>query len=258
MRYELAKLLHRGRSIVLISETFAPTIQGEGTHAGERVGFIRLANCNLACTWCDTKYSWDWQHYDKKIETKEWADFAVTSLLREWRKEEHIQRVIITGGEPLMQQLSIFDTLTSFNDVNTATVGDRNMKFDVETNGTIVPHPELIELIDMFVVSPKLEHSGDIEKKRLKADALHTFSTLARQGKTIFKFVITNETDIKQVLDIKDTYDIPSDKIWLMPEGTTEEAIVEGIKWLALLAIKYGFNLSPRLHTIIWGQKRGV
>jgi len=41
------------------------SIQGEGVNSGVIAVFLRLAFCNLRGSWCDTKYSWDWQHYDK-------------------------------------------------------------------------------------------------------------------------------------------------------------------------------------------------
>lgn len=249
MRCAYLKHLQVGQSIVLLSETFAPTIQGEGEHAGQRVGFIRLANCNLACSWCDTPYSWDWKKHDKRTETKEWANNAVASLLREWYIKEFIDRVIITGGEPLMQQSALIEALTGV---------DAPMKFDIETNGTIVPTNELANLVDLFVVSPKLSHSGDLEGKRLKADPLNTFSAMARRDKAIFKFVITTPKDLDEVEAICAKHGIVDNKVWLMPEGTEPNDILNGLQWLAPLAVKYRWNVSPRLHTLIWGKRRGV
>ena len=40
------------------------SIQGEGVSAGTPTVFLRLATCNLACTWCDTRYTWDWRRFD--------------------------------------------------------------------------------------------------------------------------------------------------------------------------------------------------
>ena len=53
---------------VKISEIFE-SIQGEGTNAGKDAIFLRTAECNLRCTWCDTKYTWDWKNYsyDKEV-----------------------------------------------------------------------------------------------------------------------------------------------------------------------------------------------
>ncbi len=40
------------------------SIQGEGVNIGVPTVFLRLALCNLKCDWCDTKYTWDWDHYE--------------------------------------------------------------------------------------------------------------------------------------------------------------------------------------------------
>ena len=39
------------------------SLQGEGPTMGTATVFLRLATCNLACSWCDTKYTWDWDQY---------------------------------------------------------------------------------------------------------------------------------------------------------------------------------------------------
>ena len=53
-----------------ISEIFE-SIQGEGNNAGKPAVFLRTAECNLKCIWCDTKYTWDWKNYDYSKEVNE-------------------------------------------------------------------------------------------------------------------------------------------------------------------------------------------
>jgi organic radical activating enzyme len=91
---------------LLVAETFGdknPTFQGEGPSCGTPAVFIRLSRCNLACSWCDTKYTWDWAHYDPR---KESARLAVAALA-EWALSMRPGLVVITGGEPLLQQLKL-------------------------------------------------------------------------------------------------------------------------------------------------------
>src|SRR5438270_12629970 len=71
------------------------TIQGEGFHQGKAAYFIRLGGCDVGCTWCDVKESWDAEKFEK---------FNVESL-RFRVKETPAEIVVITGGEPLLYDL---------------------------------------------------------------------------------------------------------------------------------------------------------
>ena len=90
------------------------TIQGEGFHQGRAAYFIRLAGCDVGCTWCDVKDSWD----------KNQPLFDVRSLKFEVMKTP-AEIVVITGGEPLMHNL---DELTK--ELQTA-----GLKTNIETSG---------------------------------------------------------------------------------------------------------------------------
>lgn len=76
------------------------TIQGEGAHQGKAAYFIRLGGCDVGCVWCDVKDSWDASaHPQKSVEE------ILTGL-----KDIHTNIVVITGGEPLMYDLSELTT----------------------------------------------------------------------------------------------------------------------------------------------------
>lgn len=244
MQYVLKKQIQVGQSIVLINELFAPTVQGEGIHTGQIVGFIRLANCNLACSWCDTPYSWDWKRYDKAAETTEVDVDDLVQTVIDW----NVQRVIVTGGEPLMQQDELIDLMQKLP----------HIKFDIETNGTITPLLTLIQLVDTFNVSPKLSHSGDIAKKRLKDNALMQFASLAQDGKAHFKFVCETVADLREVELIAADFDIPNNAIWIMPEGTDAPTIVFRLEKLIDAVVAKRYNVTTRLHVLAWGHRRAV
>ena len=229
---------------MLINEYFGPTIQGEGVHAGQRVGFIRLADCNLACSWCDTPYSWDWERFDKTVERRDIPIHKLTAIIQSWK----VKRVIITGGEPLIQQPALIELFRENADVN----------FDIETNGTIAPKEELAAWTDMFCVSPKLAHSGDIEKKRIKQASLVAFSNLSYEGIAFFKFVVEQLSDLDEVDKIVYEYVISKSDVWIMFEGKTAEAQLERMRTLSEGVIARGYNISPRLHVLTWDTKRGV
>ena len=72
------------------------TLQGEGVHQGKAAYFIRLGGCDVGCVWCDVKDSWDaGKHPLRKIE----------DLVAEV-KNTPAEIVVITGGEPLMHDLT--------------------------------------------------------------------------------------------------------------------------------------------------------
>lgn len=79
-----------------VMEMFS-SIQGEGYFQGHSAFFIRLAGCNVGCTWCDVKESWD-----EKLHPA----FDIETIVHEV-KEAAIPVVIITGGEPLMHDCTI-------------------------------------------------------------------------------------------------------------------------------------------------------
>ena len=65
-----------------ISEIFE-SIQGEGINAGKQAIFLRTAECNLKCIWCDTKYTWDWKNYDYAKEVNEISIKEIRKLLEQ-------------------------------------------------------------------------------------------------------------------------------------------------------------------------------
>src|SRR5688572_5831052 len=72
------------------------TLQGEGLHQGKAAYFIRLGGCDVGCVWCDVKESWEGgKHPLHSIE------FLVDEV-----KTTPTSIVVITGGEPLMHDLS--------------------------------------------------------------------------------------------------------------------------------------------------------
>ena len=108
-----------------VSEVFGPTFQGEGAFLGQRAGFVRLARCNLDCRWCDTPYTWDWNRFDPAAEI---AEMAVDDVLHRL-DEMAVERVVITGGEPLLQQRRLVPLLEA--------AAERRWSVEVETNGTV-------------------------------------------------------------------------------------------------------------------------
>ena len=97
-----------------INELFE-TIQGEGAFTGQPSIFIRLQGCPVACSWCDTKHTWDINLEDevntqamltKKEESQTWSALSVTDVLAVITEQGYqAKHIVITGGEPAMVDL---------------------------------------------------------------------------------------------------------------------------------------------------------
>lgn len=226
-----------------ISEIFY-SIQGEGINLGRPSIFIRLYYCNLYCSWCDTKYTWENQANAK--EGIDYVNMSVEQILEAISKYE-CKNVVITGGEPLLNQSRLIGLLKVLK--------EKGYYTEIETNGTIIPKEELIKFVDLFTVSPKLSNSGVKFEQRIRYDALKVFSSLPN---SVFKIVIQNKEDIKEVLELVEEIKIDNSKVLLMPEGRSKEVLDERTSWLVEECKKYGFRYTPRLHIMIWGNRRGV
>ncbi|MEO0897716.1 MAG: radical SAM protein [Bacteroidota bacterium] len=107
------------------------TLQGEGAWTGEPTYFVRLAGCDVGCHWCDVKDSW----------TVDENQYYPTTDILSWISETGAKRVVITGGEP-----SIYD-LTLLTD----RLHEAGLLVHIETAG---PHP-LQGSLDWICLSPK-------------------------------------------------------------------------------------------------------
>lgn len=231
-------------------EIFA-SLQGEGPSMGVPVAFIRLSRCNLACRWCDTAYTWRFEgderpHRDGKSFDRvsnqvnlEVADAArrITALGQ--------KRLVITGGEPLLQAGPLADMLAKLPAI----------AVEVETNGTVEPPARLDIHIDQYNVSPKLAHSGNPAALALVPKMLDHWATDER---AFFKFVVGEPADIDEVLALQRAYAIPGQRLFVMPEGTASKVLREKMEWLAPLCLEHGLRLSDRLHIHLYGDNRGT
>ena len=218
------------------------SLQGEGATIGTPSVFLRLATCNLTCSWCDTKYTWDWQHYDYRKEVASLDPQQVeTSILG-----FGCPHLIITGGEPLLQQGELAPLVTSLK--------QQGFYCEVETNGTVAPSTELARDIDQWNVSPKLHTSGNTVERREVPQVLEYFRQLPN---VYFKFVMVEPSDIGKVCALRDRYDLPGERIILMPEGQTAEVIQSRSQWVSAACTENGFRFSTRLHILLWGDQRG-
>lgn len=120
------------------------SVQGEGFHAGIPHVFVRFGNCNLRCEWCDT----DFLTYEER---------NLESIVDEVLSYD-CDRVIFTGGEPALQDLSTIGS----------SLKKEGISLSIETNGTIEVDP----IIDWICVSPKDQLYPNAKIKQRQGDEL--------------------------------------------------------------------------------------
>jgi len=233
-----------------LNDVFGPTIQGEGPYMGRVVNFIRLGLCNLHCFQCDTKQTWDKDHYDLKKENP--ATEADEILERVEALEGFQNVVVISGGEPLMHQ-----DRAGFRHLLRGLV-KRNYSVHIETNGTRLVRSEIVDLIKHFSVSPKitsaLVSSVDEASKRIKMPVLKQFASYAKLDKACFKIVCEMPEDVLEANALRKELDLFEDDFWIMPAGQTPQDTDNSTRLILPTVLKLGMNFSPRLH-ILTGVK---
>lgn len=202
------------------------SIQGEGPWSGKPVVFIRLAGCNLRCTWCDTQYT------KGGIKTISEIVAKARNLSERWTPS-----VVITGGEPFVQNIKpLVDFLL-----------EACIEVQIETNGTLAIPDFPYEHVTI-VCSPKAgKIQNDIQR--------HCYN---------YKYVIANkEIGFLTGLPIAPTQDggrrgppLPEEfndeEIWIMPrDGDTPEEQRANERLAVDVCKGHGYRLSMRLHKIL-------
>ncbi len=197
-----------------ICELFT-SIQGETTFQGLPFTFIRVAGCNLNCKWCDTQYA---RGNGKEMKIDDIINFV---------KRQGLKYVMVTGGEPLLQE-------------ETYILCDDLLKMGytvlVETNGSILVDKlkkEIIKIVDV-----KCPSSGEHEKMKFE-----NFKYLTEKDE--IKFVIMNRKDYEYAKRIIQEFDLWGRKILFSPVHNVMSARTLA-EWL--LEDKLNAKLQIQLH----------
>jgi organic radical activating enzyme len=121
--------ISNGSRLPLVEDFFS--LQGEGFHAGKAAYFIRLGGCDVGCSWCDSRFSWN-PDLHPLVETDKIISKAILS---------GTDSVVVTGGEPLMWNLDLLCSGLKKNNISTY----------IETSGAY----ELTGYWDWICLSPK-------------------------------------------------------------------------------------------------------
>ena len=177
---------------IKVSEIFT-SFQGEGPYVGTPATFLRLYGCNLECEWCDTDIS----TYEI-LSVDDVAEIILTQM-----EFNNIKTLIITGGEPTLQMEEIKRLIKELPE---------DIKIQMETNGSLFEYIPEIE----YVISPK----QDKEK---------VFENYYSYENTFFKFVITSQEDIDEVISLKEKYGYDK-TIWLQGEFSRDGEMADLIR----------------------------
>ena len=208
-----------------INEIFY-SLQGEGTWTGLPNIFIRATNCNLRCSFCDTKYAYE-----------EGTEMTIPEIMNDIKKYS-CTRVCLTGGEPLLQKdtFPLLDTLAKKNYITC-----------VETNGSLSIQPLVKRkeiLISLDIKCPSSQMHTKMDMKNL--------SLLRTQDQ--LKIVIQNKEDYKYAKTVIKKYKTKGaiffQPVWnsLQPSQLAEWILNDG------LPVKLGLQL----HKIVFGDKKGI
>ena len=213
-----------------IAEIFS-SIAGEGSWMGRPATFIRFSGCNLSCEWCDEKHARSGEGEFRSVE----------EILEECRSAG-LRRVVITGGEPLLQKE---DCLKLARELTKS--GFRVM---IETNGTLLNR--LTQ--DERVVLRECEVTVSPKKGNVSGNAVRAAINLSAQ----FKFVVgENSWKCEEVRELVNRYSIDRESVWLMPMSVDGEIREELAREVWKFCVKEGYNYSDRLHVRVWKGEKG-
>jgi 7-carboxy-7-deazaguanine synthase len=240
-------------STIPVLEIFGPTIQGEGAVIGTKTMFVRTAGCDYSCKWCDSAFTWDGSAKD---EINQLTAEEIWRQLKELGKD-HFSHVTISGGNPVL--LKNIGGLVSI-------LRENGIRIGVETQGS--KWQDWLSNVHDVTVSPKPPSSGmttDYEK----LDAIIDNLQRSKDSQLSLKVVVFNDDDFAYAKVIHRRY--PSVSFYLQV-GNDDVQGVENVTLVQSLLTKYEWLIDqvvmtsemnnvkvlPQLHTLVWGNKRGV
>ena len=212
-------------AVLAVCEIFS-SIQGEGSYSGFPCFFIRLSGCNLRCSYCDTRYSF-----------QPGKSMSAGDILAMW-KQSRIPLVLITGGEPLLQP-GVYDLMDLLLQAGATCL--------LETNGSIsiarVPS-RVIKILDWK--TPGSGFSASFIKENLKFIS----------KKDQIKFVIVSKSDYEWVHNkVKSWFLHHICEVIFSPAYNMVEP-QELASWM--LKDRPVARLQIQLQKVLWGDRKGT
>ncbi len=212
-----------------INELFE-TIQGEGSFTGQPSIFIRLQGCPVACSWCDTKHTWEIRAeqqvagqtmLNKPEESDTWAELTIDEILVIFSQENYqAKHIVLTGGEPCMVDLTpLCDALEK-----------NGYSCQVETSGTF---PVQVSAQCWVTVSPKVNMKGGYK----------ILSSAMKRANEI-KHPVATEQHIDDLKGLLALHNVENTQVYLQPISQKERATQLAIK----TCIENNWRLSVQVH----------
>ena len=208
------------------------SINGEGLRQGELASFIRFANCNLRCSYCDTRYS---------FENPVFKEEAIDEIIN-WVNNQNVKNVTLTGGEPLIQK-----------DIKKLMIKLSNLgyRIEIETNGSI----DIKDFLNIKNVSFTLDYKLPISLMEHKMN-LDNYKYITKLDSV--KFVCGTNEDLLKTKEIINKYDLIN-KTNCMISPVFNMIELPNIVDFMILNNLNDVKLCLQIHKFIWDpNKRGV
>ena len=213
------------------------SINGEGESNGFLSTFIRFYGCNLRCSYCDTKYSYE-------IDSPHLYDGMTAEEILQYCKSTGIKRVTLTGGEPLIQK-GIKDLI--------AMLGVNGFRVEIETNGSIP-----IKVFARMIVRPVLTLDYKTASSGCEAANITEDNYKYLMPCDSVKFVVGSRDDMEKMLNVVGENRLTSKCHVLVSPILGSIDPVEIVDFLKEHE-ENDIRMQLQLHKYIWNpQKRGV
>lgn len=250
-----------------VLEVFGPTIQGEGMMIGRKTVFVRTAGCDFKCSWCDSAFTWDGSAKDQiKMMSPGEIVAEVSRVIGE--KKTSCDHVTISGGNPALIGFPMEMLIDSLHEDGV------EFRVGLETQGSV--WQSWMTKIDDLTLSPKPPSSMMAFDGLMFAWILQNLN-FAKTNYSV-KVVVFNDEDFEFAKRVRKAIARLRSVPFYLQVGNTEHkmpvdeqspniewfrsALIDKYEWLSNKVLADSEMSSvitlPQLHTLVWGNKRGV
>ncbi|SER81089.1 7-carboxy-7-deazaguanine synthase QueE [Salipaludibacillus aurantiacus] len=237
-----------------VLEVFGPTIQGEGMVVGQKTMFVRTAGCDYSCSWCDSAFTWDGSAKDEIIQMTPEEVWERLNCLA----PGNFSHVTVSGGNPAL--LKNLDGLLDIFEANGVAAA-------LETQGSV--WQDWFLRIQDLTLSPKPPSSLMKTNFEVLDDIITRLMDAGRLANMSLKVVIFDDKDFNYAKDVHLRYPAVPFYLQVGNDDTATEnnenltkKLLDKYEWLTdKTAADKDLNnvrVLPQLHTLLWGNKRGV